>query len=84
MVQFQLPAGLADDDECLVPRQGDAVGEAEVVEHDGGAARARVVAEEAAGAAGLEEVVEPPVEAEPGAGVAEVDRAVRRLDRRVR
>ena len=47
-------------------------------------ARARVVAEEAAGGAGLEEVVVPPVEAEPGAGVAEVDRAVGGLDRRVR
>ena len=83
-VKVQLPGGLADDHEGLVPRQGDAVGEAEAVEHDGRLAAARVVPEEAAGGAGLYEVVVPPVEAEPGAGVAEVDRAVRGLDRRVR
>ena len=79
-----LPHRLADDDEGLVGRQGDAVGEAEAVEHDGGLAGARVVLEEAAGEAVLEEVEEPAVEAEPGAGVAEVHRAIGGLDRRVR
>ena len=82
-VKGQLPSRLADDHEGLVPRQGDAVGETEAVEHDGRLAVARVVPEEAAGGAGLQEVVEPPVEAEPGAGIAEVDRAVGGLDRRV-
>ena len=52
-VKVQLPGGLADDHEGLVPRQGDAVGEAEAVEHDGRLAAARVVPEEAAGGAGL-------------------------------
>ena len=82
-MKVQLPAGLADDHEGLVPRQGDAVGEAEPVEHDGRLAAARVVPEEAAGGAGLYEVMVPPVEAEPGAGIAEVDRAVGAFDRRV-
>lgn len=83
-VKVQLPGGLADDHERLIPRQSDAVGEAESVQHDGRLAGARVVPEEAAGGAGLYEVVVPPVEAEPGAGVAEVDRAVGGFDRRVR
>jgi len=83
-VKVQLPPRLADDHKCLVPRQGDAVGATEAVEHNGRLAVARVVPEESAGDAGLQEVVEPPVEAEPGAGVAEVHRAVGGLDRRVR
>jgi hypothetical protein len=80
----RLPPRLADHHEGLIPWQRDAVREAELVEHDGRLAAARVVLEETAGWAGLEEVEEPPVEAAPGAGVAEVDRAVRGLDRRVR
>lgn len=65
-------------------RQGDAVGEAEAVEHDGRLAGAGVVLEEAAGEARLEVVEEPVVGVEPGACVAEVHRAVGGLDQIVR
>ena len=52
-VKVQLPPRLADDHKGLVPRQGDAVGTTEAVEHDGRFAVARVVTEKAAGGAGL-------------------------------
>ena len=51
--KVQLPPRLADDHKRVVPRQGDAVGATEAVEHDGRLTVAWVVPQEAAGGAGL-------------------------------
>jgi len=68
--------GLGDEEEALVPRQRDAVGEVEAAQEDARRLRRRIVGQQSAVRPCLQQIVEVLAHAETAAGVREVDGAV--------